>query len=96
MCWSIEASAALVVVGSVATGIAHHNRQPVAIWATLGYFTVMEGLQVAGYLVVDQCGTPTNQTITILSYLHIVFQPIFINLFTIELIPEPLHQHIQN
>ncbi|MBW4706305.1 hypothetical protein KX928_00735 [Roseobacter sp. YSTF-M11] len=95
MCWSIEASAAMVIVGAVATGVTLHHKQPAAIWATLGYFTAMEALQVAGYIVVDKCGTPANQTITLLSYLHIVFQPIFINLFAMELVPGAVRRRVR-
>ena len=47
-----------------------------------GYFTVMEGLQVWGYTVVDSCGTPQNQAVTLLSYLHIAFQPMVFNATT--------------
>ena len=88
MCWSIEASAALVVLGGAATVVSARRGQPRAIWLTLGYFTAMEALQVAGYAVVDQCGTPANRAVTLLSYLHIVFQPLFINAFALELVPE--------
>lgn len=67
-----------------------HRGQSFAIWGTLGYFTVMEALQVAGYRVLDQCGTSSNQAVTLLSYLHIAFQPLFINAFAMELVPEPV------
>lgn len=70
------------VVAAVAT-----RRRPVAIPVTIGYFTLMEALQAAGYLVVDQCGSALNQTVALLSYLHIVFQPFFINAFAMELVP---------
>ncbi|MCV3271484.1 DUF5765 domain-containing protein [Roseobacter sinensis] len=95
MCWSLEASAAMVVAGAAATGVAHRQGQPTAIWATLGYFTVMEALQVAGYMVVDRCGTAQNQAVTLLSYLHIVFQPLFINAFAMELVPAPVKQRVR-
>ena len=60
---------------------------PVAIWGTIGFFTVMEGLQAAGYAVVDQCGNSANRTITQLSYLHIALQPLFINAFCMAIAP---------
>lgn len=75
--------------------LAHHQNQPRAIWITLGYFTIMEALQVAGYLVLDQCGTPANKTVTLLSYLHIVFQPFFINAFAMELVPAPVRRRVR-
>lgn len=95
MCWSVEASAVMVIAGAVATGVARHQQQPLAIWGTLGYFTVMEALQVSGYGVLDQCGTSANQTVTTLSYLHIVFQPILINLFAMELVPKSVRQRVR-
>ena len=95
MCWSVEASAAFVAVGSAATVVTYRRQMGAPIWATLAYFTVMEGLQVAGYAVIDACGTPANRTVTMLSYLHIVFQPIFINLFAMELVPAPVKQRMR-
>ena len=55
----------------------------------------MEALQAAGYAVVDECGTPSNKAITLLSYLHIVFQPFFINAFAMELLPRPVRMRLQ-
>lgn len=88
MCWSPEASAAMVVIGGAATGLAHRRGEPAAIWGTLGYFTAMEALQLAGYGVLDDCGTTGNRAVTMLSYLHIALQPIIINLFALELVPK--------
>ena len=95
MCWSATASIAMVGVGAVAAGVAAARGQPRAIWLALGYFTLMEGLQATGYAVVDQCGTPGNQAITLLSYLHIVFQPFFINAFAMELVPGPVKARLR-
>ncbi|HEX6141811.1 MAG TPA: DUF5765 domain-containing protein [Geminicoccaceae bacterium] len=95
MCLGAAASLGMVAVGTAATGAAARWRQPPAIWLTLGYFTVMEALQATGYIVVDQCGSPLNQSITLLSYLHIVFQPFFINAFAMELVPEPVKERVR-
>lgn len=65
-------------------------RRPLAILVTIGYFALMEALQAAGYLVVDQCDNPLNQSVALLSFLHIVFQPFFINAFAMELVPAPV------
>ena len=86
MCWGAAASITMVGVGIAATGITIHRRMPTAIPATLGYFTVMELLQASGYAVLDECGTPANEVITLLSVLHIFFQPFFINAFAFELV----------
>lgn len=95
MCWSFTASAGMVVAGTAATAWSIHKRQPAVIPATLGYFTAMEALQTAGYLVIGACGTRANQVITVLSYLHIVFQPLVINAFAMHLLPQGVTQRIR-
>ncbi len=82
-------------IGAVSTGITISRGMPSAIPATLGYFSVMELLQASAYTVVGQCGTPANETITLLSMLHIVFQPFFINAFALELVPHPVKRRTQ-
>ena len=87
MCWSATASVAMIAAGGVGTAVTLKRGEPAAIWATLGFFTVMEALQASGYAVIDQCGSPANRTITILSYLHISLQPLFINAFAMAIAP---------
>lgn len=87
MCWGVTASVAMVAAGSVATAVAHRRGEPPAIWATVAFFTLMEALQVAGYATLDRCGTPANQAVTVLSYLHIAIQPIAINAFAMAIAP---------
>ena len=95
MCWSETASISMVGIGAAATVVTAVRGQPRAIWLTLGYFTLMEALQVGGYVVVDECGTTSNRTITLLSFLHIVFQPFFINAFAMELLPAPVRARLR-
>jgi hypothetical protein len=85
----------MIGLGAAATGVALARGEPRAIWLTIGYFTIMETLQAAGYVVVDQCGSRSNQTITLLSFLHIVFQPFFINAFAMELVPGPVRVRLR-
>ncbi|SHH74418.1 DUF5765 domain-containing protein [Marivita hallyeonensis] len=87
MCWSESASVAMVAIGGGATIYTALRGEPKAIWLTIGYFTAMEGLQAVGYGVVDQCGEPGNRIVTQLSYLHIAFQPFFINAFAMAIAP---------
>jgi hypothetical protein len=87
MCWGLSASIAMVGAGCVAAAVTVRRGRPTAIPVTIAYFAVMEALQAAGYLVVDQCANPVNQTIAILSIIHIIFQPFFINAFAMELVP---------
>ncbi len=80
----------MVGLGGVATVVTIRRGDVPAIPLTLGYFTAMEALQVWGYMVIDQCGVPSNQTVTLLSVLHIVFQPFVINAFAMALIARPV------
>ena len=90
MCWSAGASWTMVAVGGAATVVTLRRGEPAAIWGTVAYFTAMEALQGVGYAVVDRCGTPANQVVTVLSYLHIAFQPLFINALAMAVAPEPV------
>lgn len=95
MCWGLAASAGMAGLGAVAAGITRHQGRPSAVPLTLAYFSVMEALQAVGYLVVDECGNSLNQTITFFSFLHIVFQPFFINAFAMALMPKPVHANVR-
>lgn len=95
MCWNSEVSIAMTGIGAAAAVISYHRKDPTAIWLTIGYFAVMEALQVAGYAVLDQCGTTENRAVTLASYLHIAFQPLFINAFAMELVPDGVKQRIK-
>lgn len=95
MCWSLEASVAVTAVGVATSVFSYVRKDPPAIWATLGYFTLMEGLQAGSYSVIDACGAPANQTLTVLSFLHICFQPFFINLISMSFIPDSVRLRIQ-
>lgn len=96
MCWSLEASAAMAVAGTAAAVVCWRQGQPLAVWAALGYFTVMEVLQLAGYLTVNDCSSAANKGTTLLSYLHIAFQPIVINAFVLELVPSAVKRRCRS
>lgn len=95
MCWGVTASLGMAGLGAAAAVVTHRRGEPAAIWLTLGYFSVMEALQAAGYGVIDQCDLGTNKTVTLLSYLHIAFQPLFINAFAMELLPVPVKARLK-
>ena len=81
MCWNGEASAVLAATGvaSAAYAALKRNPEPPALWGCLLYFSSMEVLQAVSYTVVNQCDNPLNQILTLFGYLHITFQPFFIN-----------------
>ncbi len=95
MCWSLTVSVGMVALGCCATILARRRGLPTAVWIGLGYFTSMEALQAAGYLVINACGTFANQAITIISFLHVAFQPLFVNALALELIPARIRARIR-
>ncbi len=94
MCWSGEASAALASVGFISTGFAIHKKESNMLWLPLLYFSLMEALQAFTYSVIDQCELPSNQVATLLGYLHICFQPFFVNMVSLYFIPKRLARKI--
>lgn len=86
----------MVTIGAVASAITSYRDDPPAIWLTFGFFSIMEALQVWGIAVQNQCGTSSNQTVTVLSYLHIAIQPFFINAFAMELVPVAVKVRARN
>lgn len=95
MCWSEGASLGMAGLGLAATVITARRGEPKAIPVTLAFFTVMELLQVGGYMVIDQCALPSNKAWAMLSYLHISLQPIFINAFGLALVAGPVSRRMK-
>ena len=54
----------------------------------------MEVLQAYTYTVIDECDNPANQVATLLGYIHIAFQPFFINAVSMYFIPEAVKKKI--
>ena len=94
MCWSGEASAVLATVGLTSTAYFYYKKESIPLCVALGYFSLMELLQAYTYLVIDQCDNPANQIATLLGYLHIAFQPFFINAVSLYFIPEEVRKKI--
>ncbi len=95
MCWSGEASTVLATIGFGGCAYAAYKKEPPALWVCLGYFSLMEALQAYTYTVIDKCWLPSNQIATFLGYLHIVYQPFFVNLFSMHFIPKSVREKIQ-
>jgi len=96
MCWNGEASAVLAATGvaSAAYSALKRNPEPPALWGCLLYFSSMEVLQAVSYTVVNECGNPLNQVLTLFGYLHITFQPFFINAVALYFMPKDLAARI--
>ena len=81
MCWSASASLAFGTAGVAVAAYTHKKGESKYFTIPLLYFSSMEFLQFFGYLYLDQCGFEGNSIVTYLSYIHIAFQPIFVNMF---------------
>jgi hypothetical protein len=95
MCWSGEASAVLAATGIGASVYVALKGEDKQLYLTLMYFSLMELLQAYTYLYIDDCNKPANQVATLFGYLHIVFQPFFINAISMYFIPREVQQRIQ-
>lgn len=96
MCWSGEASAVLATVGFGTAAYIAHKGESRELWLPLAYFAGMELLQAATYAFINQCSTPENQILTLLGYLHIAFQPFFVNMVALYFIPPTIKERIAN
>lgn len=88
MCWSGEASAVLAVVGLGTVAYVVHKKETKELWLPLAYFSLMELLQAFTYVYIDSCSNHNNQMLTLFGYIHIAFQPFFINMVAMYFIPE--------
>lgn len=94
MCWSGEASTVLASIGFGTAGYVAYKGESRELWLPLTYFACMELLQAATYVYINQCDTPQNQILTFLGYLHITFQPFFVNMVAMYFIPQPVKDKI--
>lgn len=94
MCWSFGASAVFAIIGIVFTIYLAHKKESKFLWVPLGYFALMEALQAITYPYLGNCGSSANQLLTLLSYIHITFQPIFVNAFVLYFIPTRVRKKI--
>ncbi len=95
MCWSGEASAVLAAIGIGSTAYAAYKKEPTPLWICLGYFSLMELLQAFTYSVIDRCELPSNQIATLFGYLHIAFQPFFVNMVSLHFIDQKVAKKIE-
>ena len=95
MCWSFTASIIFTTIGLLASIYLIKKKDDKFLWIPLIYFSLMELLQVFTYLYLNQCDLPINQILTYLGYLHITFQPFFINMFFMHFIPKYVRKKIE-
>ena len=95
MCWSGEASTVWAAIGFTASAYAAYKKEDRALYVPLIYFSLMEALQAYTYLYINQCDAPENQIATLLGYLHITFQPFFINMISMYFIPSEVRRKVE-
>lgn len=88
MCWSGEASGVLAAAGLATSAYVAIKGESKELWIPLTYFALMELLQAFTYVYIDLCDNPNNQVLTLLGYLHVTFQPFFVNMVAMYFIPE--------
>lgn len=94
MCWSFTASIIFTTIGLIASIYLIRKKDDKFLWIPLIYFSLMELIQVFTYLYLNKCDLPINQFLTYLGYLHIVFQPFFINMFFMHFIPKNVRDKV--
>lgn len=94
MCWSGEASGVLAVAGLTTAAYVAWKGESKELWVPLTYFALMELLQAVTYIYIDLCDNPNNQILTFLGYLHVAFQPFFVNMVAMYFIPAEVKQKI--
>lgn len=82
------------MTGIASTVYFYRKGESGVLCAALAYFSLMELLQAYTYTVIDQCLDPRNQIATFLGYMHIAFQPFFVNAVAMHFIPEDLRRRI--
>ena len=95
MCWSPEASITLGVAGVATAVYASRKGKSADITVPLFYFSLMEFIQFFTYSHLNQCSLPSNQWATMLSYVHIAFQPIFFNMLYMNFMDPPLSKRVR-
>ena len=79
MIWEAHLSFILALAG-IAGGIYNWQKNgPASLWMPLAFFGLMGALQDFSHEIANECGMPANQVATLLGYLHICFQPFFLN-----------------
>ncbi len=88
MCFSENISLGFAITGLLASSyfyIKHHYYAAIGIF----YFSLMELIQYFQYKVINQCDNKTNILLTYIGYLHICFQPVFVNIWLFSFTKKP-------
>jgi hypothetical protein len=93
MCFTLSISILMAIIAFATAGYLLYKKESKLLWIPIAYFGIMEVLQTITYFTLGGC-TPTNQILTYLSYLHIAFQPFFINAILLYFIPKHVRKKL--
>lgn len=92
MCFNAPMSLSVGLLGIFA-GIYFYKKNKY-IGIGIFYFGIMEILQFLQYQVIDKCESKMNKFLTTLGYIHICFQPLFINIWLMGFIDDPENYYV--
>ena len=87
MCFTENMSLLVGVVGMLSS--MYFYKKNIYASIGIGYFALMELIQFFQYKVIDQCDNTYNKWLTILGYIHICFQPLFVNVWLFAFTKKP-------
>ena len=88
MCFSEEMSFGLSILGLVSTYLLYHMGKDWRVYVPIFYLTVMEILQYFSYLALRKNQSKLLKILTVITYIHICFQPLVINIWFSNYIPD--------
>lgn len=88
MCFSKNMSGLFAIFGAGVSGILYNQGKIWSLYAPILYFTCMEILQYFSYLSLEKNDKQMLKILTILTFIHIAFQPLFVNLWYSNYIPK--------
>jgi hypothetical protein len=87
MCFSENISLAIGITG-ILFGL-YFSKKNIYAGIGVGYFALMEIIQFFQYKVINECHNKYNVFLTKLGYIHICFQPLFVNLWLFAFTKKP-------
>ena len=87
MCFTKEMSLGLFLVGCGTSLYLKSKNENINLYIPIIYFSIMELLQYIGYITLENKNKKFNKIIAVLIYVHIGFQPYFVNMWFSNFIP---------
>ena len=92
MCFSDKLSLLIGLIGLTSSIYLFNINKYASIG--IGYFALMEVLQYFQYKYINECDNKYNKLLTYIGYLHICFQPLFVNIWLFAFTKKPNYTFI--